>query len=285
MLGTLGLAYVGAKQTQEAEEAFAKLLELAPNNSKALAVLSSLRTKGDLNAAIALVKEQILKASDAPGHYMLLGELYVRNKQPENALEAFAKAQELAPTNPQPYIIRARVMHSIGKTSEAINEFQGLLQSQPNSIPANLGIATLYEAQEKFDEARAQYENVLKINPNQPVAANNLAYLTAQEEGADLGEALRLAMLAKQALPDDARIADTLGLVHYKRKSYTLAAAQFQQALSTQPDDPIINYHLALAQVAKEDKEGALASLQKSLSSKAPFAERAEAEKLLEQLQ
>jgi len=126
---------------------------------------------------------------------------------------------------------------------------------------------------------------VLEIQPDQPAAANNLAYLIAQEKDSDLGEALRLAMLAKQALPDDPHIADTLGLVHYKRDAYGLAISQFQQALTNRPDDPIINYHLALAQFANNDMEGARTAVEKSLASPTAFGERSDAELLLKKME
>lgn len=285
MLGNLGLAYMGAKNPEEAKKAFNRLLELDPANAKALALLISLSAQGDVKTAISQVQKQIELAPEASGHYMLLGDLLLRDKQPEIALDAFAKAQSLDPQNPQPFIIRARIMAATGKTDEAIKEFQDLLASQPNSVPGLMGLATLYEAQQKYPEAKTEYQKVLTIVPDQPAAANNLAYLTAQDANGDLGEALRLAMLAKQALPDDPHISDTLGLVHYKREAYGLAISQFQQALINRPDDPIINFHLALAQFANNDKEGARAAIEKALASQTAFAERAEAEQLLKKIE
>ena len=122
---------------------------------------------------------------------------------------------------------------------------------------------------------------MLAVQPNSPAAANNLAWLIAMEKDGDLSEALRLAMLAKQAMPDEPHIADTLGFVHLKRGSYPLAASQFQQALGNKPDDPLITFHLAQAQFGKGDKAEAIATLKKALESKQEFKERAEAEAML----
>ncbi|SHO46113.1 tetratricopeptide repeat protein [Desulfopila aestuarii] len=284
MLGNLGLAHLGAKNNEEAQKAFSQLIELDPANSKALAFLASLTAQGDVKMAVNLVQKQIELAPEASGHYMLLGDLLLRDKQHETALDAFAKAQSLAPQNPQPYIIRARIMHALGKTDDAVKEFQDLLAKQPNSVPGHMGMATLLEIQKKYPEAKAEYLKVLELKPDQPAAANNLAYLITQDKNGDLGEALRLAMLAKQALPDDPHIADTLGMVHYKRDAYGLAISQFEQALINRPDDPIINYHLALAQFGNNDMASARAALEKSLASETAFAERAEAEELLKKV-
>ena len=91
------------------------------------------------------------------------------------------------------------------------------------------------------------YREILTLKDNYAPAANNLAWLIADSQDGDMGEALRLAMLAKQALPDDPDISDTLGWVHYKRNAYSLAITQFELALAGRPDDPTITYHLALA--------------------------------------
>jgi Flp pilus assembly protein TadD len=62
-----------------------------------------------------------------------------------------------------------------------------------------------------LNEAKERYKKVLNLQPNSAAAANNLAWLIASEKDGDLGEALRLAMQAKQAMPEEPHIADTLG--------------------------------------------------------------------------
>jgi Flp pilus assembly protein TadD len=144
-----------------------------------------------------------------------------------------------------------------------------------------MGLATAYESTGRYGEAKAKYQRVLELQPNLPAAANNLAWLIASEENGDLGEALRLAMQAKQAMPDQPNITDTLGWVHYKRNSYPLAITQFRQALEARPEDPVIRYHLALALYANGEKEEAIALLDKVLGEDTRFKEREEVQKVL----
>lgn len=280
LLGSLGLAYLGQDNKEKARETFAQLLHLSPDNSKALAFLTALTVGNDIPQGIDFVQKQIA-VSETAGHYLLLGDLLTKNKQFAEALQAYQKVQELAPDNPQGYILSARLLNHQGKIDETIAQYEELLQKNPDSIAGLMGMATAYEVQGKLTEAKAKYARALEIQPNLPAASNNLAWLLASEEGADLGEALRLAMQAKQALPDQPHIADTLGWVHYKRKSYALAISQFKQALDNRPDDPIIQYHLALALYGNGDKQEAIASLEKALAGENKFAERGEAEVLL----
>jgi tetratricopeptide (TPR) repeat protein len=280
LLGSLGLAYLGQENKEQARQTFAELIELAPDNSKALAFLTALTVGDDLAQGIEFVKKQIA-VSETAGHYLLLGDLLTKNEQFEEALEVYLKVQELAPDNPQGYILSGRLLSHLGKIDETIAQYEELLTTQPDSLAGLMGLATAYEVQGKYDLAKEKYKRVLEIQPDLPAASNNLAWLMASEEGADLGEALRLAMQAKQALPDQPHIADTLGWVHYKRKSYSLAISQFRQALENRADDPVIQYHLALALYGNGEKQEAIASLEKALAGESKFAERAEAEVLL----
>ncbi|MBW1637408.1 MAG: tetratricopeptide repeat protein, partial [Deltaproteobacteria bacterium] len=280
LISSLSMAYLGKNEREKAKDSLARLLEIAPDNSRALAYFAALSSDNDTAKSIAIVEKQIEK-SKTGGHYLLLGELYAKNKQVEKALDALLKAQQLNPDNPQAYMLRANLLRQEEQTDRAIDEYNALLEKNPDSVVGNMGLATVYDSRGEHAKAKELYMKVLKLRPDFATAANNLAWLLASEEGGDLGEALRLAMQAKQALPSQPHIADTLGWVHYKRKSYSLATSQFQQALEKRPDDPTILYHLALAQYGNGKKDKAVASLEKALGSDAVFGDRAEAEGVL----
>jgi len=285
LLGNLGLAYTGLKDNDNAIQTFKKLLSLSPGNSKALYALVSLKAGKDLQKGIELINAYIQKAPQSAGHYLLLGSYYMQLNSPDKALSALKKARELNPNNPRPYLAIAQLMSRQGKTEAAIEECRQLLKTSPDSMSALMGLAILLEPQGKTEEAINLYKQVLKIKPDFAPAANNLAWLLANAEDPDLGEALRLAMAAQKALPDNPDIADTLGWVHFKRKSYSLARSKFEQALSTNRNNSTILYHLALTQNQEQKNQKAMENLKKALDSSDSFKEREQAEKLLQQLQ
>jgi predicted Zn-dependent protease len=92
-------------------------------------------------------------------------------------------------------------------------------------------------------------------------------------------------MMAKQAQPDEPHIADTLGWVYYKRKSYSLAIPQFEMALRTRPGDPIITYHLALALHGDGQSDRAAEVLKPLIEQETDFPDREKAQALFEQLE
>lgn len=284
MLASLGLAYLGNREQSKGLETFTELIEKSPENSRALKIFASLTARGDNQKAIQLVQAHIAQHPDYPGHYLLLGELLANENEYQAAVDAFLKSQELAPDNPQPYIARGRLLHKLGNKEEAIAEFNTLLDKDPNSIPALMGLAAVYESLKEYDTSKKLYQQVLEIDPVQPMAANNLAYRLTNEEKSDLGEALRLAILAKQAMPDNPQISDTLGMVHLKRATPSLAIGQFEYALVERPDDPVIGYHLALAHQAAGNMQKAIDTLEKVTGADIDFDEKNEALQLLQQL-
>jgi tetratricopeptide (TPR) repeat protein len=284
LISNLSIAYLGMNDRTKAQKSLERLLKIVPDSSRTLALLAALSTDNNIDKSIDFVKQH-MKTNKSASHYLLLGELYFKNKRPDKALEAFNEAKRLQPENPQPYLMLSRLFFMLKQPANAIKEYNSLLEKHPDSIAAKMGLASIYERQKKYTEAKKLYIDVLKIKNDMPTAANNLAWLLASEENGDLGEALRLAMQAKQAYPKQPQIADTLGWVHFKRKSYSLAISQFSQALENRPDDPVILYHLALAQQGNGDREKALATIRKALASKAAFNERGEAETLLRELE
>jgi len=77
--------------------------------------------------------------------------------------------------------------------------------------------AMIVESQKQLPEAKKRYSEILQKNPRASVAANNLAWLFA-EEGTNLDEALKLAKIAVEVSPERAEMHDTLGWVYYRKE-------------------------------------------------------------------
>ena len=275
------------KKEDKAKQTFEKLLTIQPDNAKAFTFLLRIANKGGASQGdlIAMTKAQIEKAPKSGGLHVILANLYLGEKKPNEALTYYTKAQELDPNNPQPYAMSALILARQGKTDQAIAEYNNLLAKQPKAIGAYMGLGSIYEQTGKSDLARDAYKTALDINPEFAPAANNLAWMIAESKDPDLGEALRLAMVAKQQKPDDVHIIDTLGWVHYKRGSYSLARNEFVQAVEKEENMPVLRYHLALALYGEGKKQEAMAEMEKALAQKQTFQEKEEAKATLQKWQ
>jgi len=123
---------------------------------------------------------------------------------------------------------------------------------------------TIAAAEGNRQAAKSWYEGATKGNADAPVAANNLAYLYA-EEGTNLDIALQLAQSAKQRLPDNADVDDTLGWVYYKKDLASLAIGSLEESLKKRPDNADVLYHLGAAYAKQGDKAKARDALGRAL--------------------
>jgi Flp pilus assembly protein TadD len=145
-------------------------------------------------------------------------------------------------------------------------------------------VGVILETQRKKDEARRWYESMVADTPSAPVAANNLAFIYA-EEGTNLDVALQLASTAKQQLPDSAEVDDTLGWVYYKKDLASLAKGPLEDSLKKKPDNADILYHLGLTYAKMGDKAQARNALERALKLNPQLAGAGTARQALASLQ
>ena len=99
---------------------------------------------------------------------------------------------------------------------------------------------------------------------------------------------VELAQSAKEALPNDPSVADTLGWVMLKKKVCSAAISLFHEAMAAYPEShPLrgtVRYHLARGYECDGQIDRAISELIRVLEETPSFAERKESEALLEQL-
>jgi Flp pilus assembly protein TadD len=181
------------------------------------------------------------------------------------------------------YDLLARLYVNEKRLADATAAFQRVAEGQPKAIAPRTAVAVLLEMQNRRDEAKVRYEEVLAIDPRAAVAANNLAQIHA-DRNENLDIALQLAQAAKAALPNVSEVDDTLGFVYYRKNLNSLAIRSFKQSVAAQPENPLYLLHLGLAYAQNGDKELARQALEKALKNNANFNGADEARKVLNSL-
>jgi Flp pilus assembly protein TadD len=177
----------------------------------------------------------------------------------------------------------ARLYQVRNEADKAIAQYQAMLEKQPKFVQAYMALGVNYEAEGRKAEARQMYEKALEFNPNFAPAANNLAWMLLQNNE-DPDRALDLAKRAKEQLPDDPYVADTLGLAYIAKGLYVSAILELTQAVEKMPEQPSVLYHLGLAHWKNGEKVKAIAALEKALKTDLEFPEKAETKELLEEI-
>lgn len=98
----------------------------------------------------------------------------------EEAIKTLTAARALAPTDSKLVYSLAVIARAQGKSSEEETYLKEALRLRPGDENARIQLAELYEAQEKTQEAKAQYQYVIEfINASSQVAKDRIASLSA----------------------------------------------------------------------------------------------------------
>ena len=284
----VGLVYAlqGAVRAQKndvpgARASYEKALSLSPTSIEALAGLTTVDLyQNKAPQARARVEARLAAEPNRPELMILSAQVYGAQKDLARAETMLRRAIQTDPTSTRAYTMLAGVLLTSGKLDAARAEFDQIAQRDAKNIAAPTMAAMIVHSQNKTADAKKRYEAILNTNPTAAVAANNLAWIYA-EEGTRLDEALRLAQSAATAMPDNAEVSDTVGWIYYKKELPALAITAFERSVEKSPENPSYHYHLALALSKSGDTARARAAAQQALKLKPDYPD---AQKLLSSL-
>jgi tetratricopeptide (TPR) repeat protein len=230
-----------------------------------------------------ILQDQLAKNPDRNDYRLALANIAVLSAQYDLAIGEYNNLIAKNPQSPDLYLRLGETYHRAGKMNEAIEYTRKARDLAPNSAAANVTLAVLLERTGKGAEARPLYEQILKTEPDNPVALNNLAYLMA-ETGADLDQALTMAQRARQRVPTNVDIADTLGWIYIKKNLPDNAIQIFRDLVAKNPDRAAFRYHLAMALYQKGAKPEAKKEAETALRSKPTQDEEAKIRELIAKL-
>lgn len=264
-----GCGYFDQGNYSAAEDAFRRLAAIEPGNPRAIGgIVEVFLRQNRVDDAVNLAQSEVDKNPAQTQLRVILGNIYVRAGKDDQAIAEFQRAIDNGAKDQAGLYFRiGEAQHRKGDLDAAVASFDRAHVLAPANLPSLLQLALLLDGTGKPEQAIPLYEQILKLQPNHPIAMNNLAYLKA-EDPASLDEALRLAQSAAQKLPDNPDAADTLGWVYLKKHQPVQAMAQFQKATSITPGRAAFHLHLAMALSQSGDRPGALKELNTALQDK-----------------
>jgi tetratricopeptide (TPR) repeat protein len=243
--------------------------------------------KGELDIALAKCDVQLEKVGDSKAHRAIInnlkGGIYLAQKKVDKAETAFSEAIEEHPDFMPPYYSLARIYLSGQETQKAIDQYKTILEKNPKQAGPNMLLGTIYDMQKRFDLSEKHYRAALEADPKFAPAANNLAYLLADNED-KLDEALKYARIAKEKMPGEPSVMDTLGWIYYKKGLYDSAIQEFSDSLEKLPENATVQYHMGAALFKIGQKVSARTHLEKALALDANFDGADEARRMLSEI-
>ena len=189
-------------------------------------------------------------------------------------------AVEKQPKNVDAKLTLARQLADTGHVDEGLSMAKSLLASDPKNMEIYFQVAQIYtdlrrwkEASEtldgaekqatkkedhtmvlfdrammadrakRYDEAEADFRQVLAVDPDNALTLNNFGFMLA-DRGVKLDEALAMIRKAVQLEPTNYAYLDSLGWAYFRLGQYTQAQDNLERAISRGANDPTVHDHL-----------------------------------------
>lgn len=223
-----------------------------------------LQAKGQFDAAIAEYQQAIAadpRNKDVDDIYVNIGSAYQAKKDYTNALTWYQKALSVDPSNDQAKagitaatnlqkdtIVTEKYASGgqkfkAGDYDGAIADFQAVLKVNPNDPDTLFSLGASYQAKKDFDDAIKCYQQALAANPKSQQFKDALDQAYIKKAEPIIAAAVKL----------------------HEAKNYDGAIAGYTQALQITPNNASLWYNIASAEYAKQEYNRAKDAYQKAL--------------------
>jgi tetratricopeptide (TPR) repeat protein len=193
-----------------------------------------------------------------------------------------------------PVVIAADLASTEDSQAQKVAEdlLRRILDLDPNSLPVMGSLAMLLQMTGRPAESAVLYQRILKLQPDNVIVINNLAWTLCEEQGKHQ-QALELAQRGLEIAPNYVDLIDTRGVAYYRLGQLEKAAQDFTKCLKLYPrGTPAATatyFHLGRALAKLGQKKEAIEKLNKALELNAEIgglspADVAETQRLLEEL-
>ena len=279
----LAQLYAGPLQNKEKALTYAKKArELTPGDPQVTSILGKVAYQsGNLTWSYSLLQEAARqRQNDSSILHDLAWAAYGLGKVNE-ARDAMQKVVTNSPDSSQAadakkFLALTSLNENPKELMAAEAEVQKELMSDPEYLPALMAQAALDEQRGQIKPATEIYTGILRRLPDFAPAQKRLATLYAQDPSAT-ATAHDLAAKARQALPDDAELAELLGQLSYEKKEYQRAIQLLQESARTKSLNANSLFYLGMSQLQIRQKTEAQEVLNQALLAglQEPFATEA----------
>jgi len=251
-----------------------------PDNSNLQKLLAdALMSQGKLDEASATLAALPQDELNDPAVQVARGRIALAENNAAEAETFLRSAMDDAP-NAMTLLWLSGAITAQGRSDEALGLLSKWLADNPDDVLVRNQLAASYLQLGRESESREQYEEILKIMPDNVLILNNLAWLSRAH---DPQRALSYIEKANRLAPDSPHVKDTYAMIQLERNALREALSLSEKALELMPDNTQILYHRAVILGADGQNSEAIQILEK-LVNKPDFAQHDEARSLLDQL-
>jgi tetratricopeptide (TPR) repeat protein len=181
----LSRSYTATKEYEKALETVAKAITLAPDNRWYYVYQADLyKQLGRPKDAIAVYESLTRRFAEVPAFYQELAYLYVLNNDPRNGLKALDRLENLTGVTEETVSKKHLIFMGLGDKKKAGDELAKLVKAYPKDLQYRHDLAEFYEKEGDAAAARRVYEEILRRDPNDPIA--RLAVIDKSKNSTDV---------------------------------------------------------------------------------------------------
>jgi putative PEP-CTERM system TPR-repeat lipoprotein len=314
-LRTLGQLQMSKKDYGSAAVTFSTLVSVQPASVEASIMLASAHlAAGESRVALEVARAAMKRNPRSVEARELVADILIQSRKYREAIEFAKEIQRGLPKSALGYWLEGRALLTQGDARAALKPFQTAanlqasartltslhraaaaaspgsereapleewVRNNPEDKATRIYLADALTAKGRVKEAIAHYEELVRLEPMNPRALNNLAWALG---AANDPRALEYAERAFQLSPNTAPVLDTYGWLLVNRGKLHEGLQMLLKAVVADDKNPEIRFHLAKALVQAGDKGRARTELKTILKDGTPFPQAEEARALLASL-
>lgn len=267
----IAAAQLMKSDVKAAEQAMYKAIELSDYDPDVIGMLVEMLVRqGMHDRAIQICDQYASKVKQPAFMLRFKGQVEMDRKQYDQARAYFEEARKAQPQLGNLDLLVAQTYLAQKDYQKVVDIAEKLLDQK--GVPRTAVYDLLLQAyrrlgrQDKIEEAYRQW---IKLEPDNPVPANNLAYELAEagrpKEALAVLDACRKTASSEMVKLYEPELLDTEGWVYYKQGDYGKARGLLQRALDARPNDLGVMVHLRSALeklVAEAQTQGRAADAQ-----------------------
>ncbi len=246
----LAFTYVGQGDRKQAIQLLEQIVQEEPFRYQVFTIMGEMHEDAkEWDRAVANYRLSLGANPSQLMPHLKIVLLELKNKHPGEALKELDAAQEKFPNTPQVSYFYGLIYSEMKDYANAVKFFEDALKLASASNPDLLDSVFYFyygaalERNGQFDQAVAQFQKAIEINPDYADAYNYLGFMYA-DHNLKLDEALRLIQQALTYEPDNGAFIDSLGWVYYRLGNLEQSMAQLQRAAKIIGADSVVYDHL-----------------------------------------
>ena len=236
--------YLRFGELDKALSAASKALEEEPSNPYVrllhAGVLESMGRDAEAEPEYKKLIEEFPGKFDA---YVLLSNLYVRQKRYQEAIDLLKVLERRDPTDNLAHYCLGRTYEEMGKLSQAEAEYTRVFESDPNLSSGAVELLRVLLREKKTDKAKALCERMLQKDPSNAIARKVLGHLMIGESKLD--EALKHLVVLEGLESDSSDTRFKIALIQMEKRNFEEALRELSLVLATNPGHGESRYYIA----------------------------------------